>query len=117
MALVLLPCVIVQNPRHFGIFLVQLFTKSQYFGQNQIQSICRRQIMVKLQSLCLIGLKTLLEKEKMLVTSIFSLFSHDVFKRLLSQGRLKSGLCSKELSENMIKLKLGQAVNYQEASL
>ena len=30
--------------------------------------------------------KTLLEKEKMLVTSIFS-FSHNVFKRLLSQGR------------------------------
>ena len=32
-----------------------------------------------------VGLKTLREKEKMLVTSIFS-FSHNVFKRLL-QGR------------------------------
>ena len=32
----------------------------------------------------------------MLVTSIFS-FSHNVFKRLLSQGRQKSGLCGKEL--------------------
>ena len=40
--------------------------------------------------------ETLLEKEKMLVTSIFS-FSHNVFKRLLSWSRLQSGLCGKEL--------------------
>ena len=32
----------------------------------------------------------------MLVTSIFS-FSHNVFKRTPIQGRLKSGLCGKEL--------------------
>ena len=36
------------------------------------------------------------EKEKMLVTSIFS-FSHNIVKRLLSQGRQKSGLCGEEL--------------------
>ena len=41
--------------------------------------------------------KTLREKEKMLVTSIFS-FSHNVFKRLLFQGCLKSKLCGKELT-------------------
>ena len=35
--------------------------------------------------------------EKMLVTSIFS-FSHNVFKRLLNQGRYKSVLCGKELT-------------------
>ena len=40
--------------------------------------------------------KRLWEKEELLVTSIFS-FSLYVFKRLLSQGRLKLGLCSKEL--------------------
>ena len=34
----------------------------------------------------------------MLVTSIF-FFSHNVFKRLISQGRQKSGLCGKELTE------------------
>ena len=33
-----------------------------------------------------IGSETLWEKEKMLVTSIFS-FSHNVFKKLLFQGR------------------------------
>ena len=32
----------------------------------------------------------------MLVTSIFS-FSHNVFKRLLSQGRQKAALCGKGL--------------------
>ena len=42
------------------------------------------------------GLKYIVEKEKILVTIVFS-FSHNVFKRLLSQGRYKSGLCSKEL--------------------
>ena len=40
--------------------------------------------------------KTLWEKEKMLVASIFS-FSLNVFKRLLSLGRYKLGLCGKEL--------------------
>ena len=37
------------------------------------------------------GLKTLLEKEKMLVTSIFS-FSNNVFKRLFYWGSLKVGI-------------------------
>ena len=41
--------------------------------------------------------KTLWEKKKMLVTSIFS-FYHNVFKRLFKQGRVKSGMCGKELS-------------------
>ena len=38
------------------------------------------------------------EKEKMLVTSIFS-FSHNVFKSLLLQGPKKSELCGKEVSK------------------
>ena len=41
----------------------------------------------------------------MLVTSIF-FFSHNVFKRLLSQDRLKSGLCGKELTLNQNKKNL-----------
>ena len=40
--------------------------------------------------------KTLWEKEKLLVTSNFS-FSHSVFKRLVSQGRLKVLLCGNGL--------------------
>ena len=45
--------------------------------------------------LSLIGLKTLWEKEKMMVTSIFS-FSHFVFKGFFTKGWLKSGFCGKE---------------------
>ena len=47
------------------------------------------------------GLKTLWEKEKLLVTSNFS-FSHSVFKRLVLQTRKNQGLFGKGLS---IKLK------------
>ena len=43
------------------------------------------------------GLNGKREKEKIMVTSIFSL-SLDVFKRLLASSRLKSGLCCKELT-------------------
>ena len=43
--------------------------------------------------------KTLLKKEKMLVTNIFS-FSHNVFKNLLLQGPQKLGLCGKGLKSS-----------------
>ena len=43
--------------------------------------------------------KTLWEKEKMLVTSIF-FFSRNVFRSLLVQGHLKSGLYGKDLTLN-----------------
>ena len=39
-------------------------------------------------------METLQEKEEILVSSTFY-FSNNVFKRLLSQGHLKSGLCDK----------------------
>ena len=42
------------------------------------------------------GLKTLQEKEKLLVTCNFS-FAHSVFKRLVSQGRQKVSLCGNGL--------------------
>ena len=43
------------------------------------------------------GLKTLWEKEKLLITSNFS-FSHIVFKRPVSQGRQKVSLCGNGLT-------------------
>ena len=43
--------------------------------------------------------KSLRKKEKMLVTSIFSFF-HNVFKRLLFQGRQKSVLCGKAINHH-----------------
>ena len=53
--------------------------------------------LMKMAESCLIGYKTLWEKEKLLVTSNFS-FSRSVFKRLVSQGRQKVLLCGKGLS-------------------
>ena len=44
------------------------------------------------------------ENKKMLVTSIFS-FSHNVLKRILSKGRLKSVLCGKGLIRLVIDYK------------
>ena len=44
------------------------------------------------------GLKTLWEKEKLLVTSNFS-FSHSVFKRLVLQTSENQGLCGKGLTQ------------------
>ena len=46
-------------------------------------------------------LENIVGKEKMLITCIFS-FSHNVFKRLLSQGRQKSGLGDEELSLQLL---------------
>ena len=45
-------------------------------------------------------MKTVWEKEKMLVTCIFS-FSLNVFKIVFTQGRHKSSLCGKELSKSI----------------
>ena len=47
------------------------------------------------------GLKTLWEKEKLLVTSNFS-FSHSVFKRLVLQIRKNQGLFGKGLTHMQI---------------
>ena len=47
------------------------------------------------------GLKTLCEKEKLLVTSNFS-FSHSVFKRLVLQTRENQGLFGKGLTNDKI---------------
>ena len=46
------------------------------------------------------GLKTLWEKEKLLVTSNFS-FSHSVFKRLVLQTRKNQGLFGKGLKKKL----------------
>ena len=55
------------------------------------------------------GLKTLCEKEKLLVTSNF-FFSHCVFKRLVHQTHEKQGLFGKGLKESLGKV-FAQAVN------
>ena len=52
-------------------------------GKGEIERVCKQHNKAEI---CYgKGRKTLWEKEKMLVTSIFS-FSHNVFKRLLSKG-------------------------------
>ena len=52
------------------------------------------------------GLKTLGEKEKLLITSNFS-FSHNVFKRLVLQTGKNQGLFGKELNKNQQTLQRG----------
>ena len=66
----------------------KLFTKRQIFRHIQIESICRQQNRYDTKTeICFETerRKHCGEKEKMLVTSIFS-FSHNVFKRLHSEG-------------------------------
>ena len=75
-----------------------IFTKRQNFGCDQIEGICRQQI--KYVAIMMISLfdrmKTLSEKEKMLVTSISS-FSHTVFQPTSSGSLIeKSILCGKD---------------------
>ena len=78
------------------VFSENSWTISFILAQNK--SICRPQLIcrVKKFNFSLIGSKTLLEKEKTLFTSIFSL-SNDVFKRLLSDGRKNTRLFDKGL--------------------
>ena len=69
--------------------MLQLFKSvpnDENFGLVQIESICKRQDKYDTKTKICFGKsrKTLSEKEKMLVTRIFSI-SNSVFKRLLSQ--------------------------------
>ena len=52
--------------------------------------------LMKIPEISLNGQKTLWVKEKLLITSNFSI-SHSVFKRLVSQGRQKVSLCGNRL--------------------
>ena len=72
----------------FGRFVYQLFTKRQLLAWSKLKAFADEKINVteKMEILYRMRKKRLREKEKMLVTSIFS-FSHNVFKRLLSQRR------------------------------
>ena len=65
----------------------KLYCKQRNFQLVETGSICRQQNKcdLKIKCCCWKGEKTLWEKEKILVTSIFS-FSHNVFRRLLSEG-------------------------------
>ena len=79
----------------------QLLNQNQMTNFNHVQteSICRWQFLMQLKSwkFSLLSKKTLWEREKMLITSIFS-FSQDVFKRLLLLCRKKEALCIKLLT-------------------
>ena len=56
------------------------------------------------------GYKTLWEKEKLLVTSNFSV-SHGVFKKLVLQTRKNQGLFRKELNEKFCNVKACKSMN------
>jgi hypothetical protein len=58
-------------------------------------------MLLKTLNLSLIGRKTLWEKEKMLVTSVFS-FSDNVFKRRIHWGLQKSLLWGKGLTLSLL---------------
>ena len=62
----------------------------------QTERVCRQFKLTKMAESYPNGLKTLWEKEKLLVTSNFSC-SHSVFKRLVSQRRQKVSLCGNGL--------------------
>ena len=64
-------------------------------------------MLLKTFKFSFIGQKTLWEKKKMLVTSIF-FFSHNVFKSLFAPAHQKSSLCGKGLIHGM---KMGKPVN------
>ena len=68
------------------------------------------------------GLKTLWEKEKLLVTSNFS-FSHSVFKIVVSKGRQKGSLCGNWLIHTVYPvfrdhpMEVMEVVSYSRCSL
>ena len=72
--------------------------KRKNFGPDQIESICRRQIKCnKNDNFCLWKSRKRWEKGEIACTRNFS-FSHNVFKRFLSQTRQKVSLCGNGLS-------------------
>ena len=88
------------------IFLLQVFFLINSLQNNKIlnwpnsKALKKKIKLAKMMIFILVReftVKNLCEKEKMLVTSIFS-FSHNVFIRLLTQGCYKSRHCGKGLS-------------------
>ena len=95
------------SPLPTRIFLcLNLLSKRKNYRLVQTESICRNQNECdrKLKFVWE-GLTTLCEKEKMLVTSIFS-FSRNVFKKLLFQGCEQPGFVGKA-EKIQFKLHLG----------
>ena len=88
-----------------GIFLmfiirswdsVNSVTHDMILEWSKLKAFADDKINVSEMLKCVSGrVETTQEREKMLVTSIFSFF-HDVFISLFLQGRLKSRLCGKE---------------------
>ena len=77
-----------------------LVTKQRNITPDKTESTCRRQNKRdwKIKICVEMGRKHCGEKEKMLVTSVFS-FSHNVFKRLIYQGLWNLGLHGKGLTK------------------
>ena len=89
---------IFQGVKHRTTGLMsQLFTKQQNFRPVQIESICRRHFKWELKiEICFGKGRKLVEKVKMLVSSIF-FFSHKIFKSFLYRV-VMSRLCGKGLT-------------------
>ena len=88
-----------------GIFFTYIYkpfchktsTKRQFFWMDQIKSTCRRQFRYYWNcDLCLQSGRKHFGKRRKCWLPAFSFFPHNVFKRHLPLGSLKSGLCSKE---------------------
>ena len=74
------------------------FTKRQYLDRTKFKGFADDKVSVGQFVISVFyRIENIVRKGEMLVTSIFS-FSHNVFKRLLSKGVKKSGLCGKEFT-------------------
>ena len=79
-------------------FNIQPITRRQVFDSSKLKKFADDNFKFDKNGRKLSNrVKTLWEKEKLLVTSNFS-FSHSVFKRLVSQGCQKVSLCGNGLS-------------------
>ena len=98
--------------------------QTENFGLFQTERVCRRYLInfMKMAESSLKWLKTLWEKEKLLVTSNFS-FSHSVFKRLLLQTRKNQSFFEKGLNTmghvilKMLTSNLGWLLNIKRGNL
>ena len=71
-------------------------------GEVQIEAFADDKIkLAKMMIFVFDRIVNVVGKVKMLATSIVS-FSHNVFKSLITQGHLKSGLCGKKLTNSLI---------------
>ena len=87
------------------LYYTMVFIKQQIFRRSKLSAFADNKLKMNLREKKKNsgGLKTLREKEKMLVTSIFS-FSHNIFKRLLF--RILKSRCGKGLTNYTTLMKI-----------